>query len=98
MSYTFNPDLKLTFGQAKQLKVIHLKGVKMAQNSVGNVEITNPEQLTENSEILKGRLVELYYSIPSADSLPADEVEEMYKPIEDLDPLKLKKTQNKTNI
>ena len=97
-TYKFNDQYQLNRAEYKRLNRQMYKGVQMKALQDGSSTISNPEVFMDNQEVLKEELVKIYYGLAldfNFDTMSVTEFRELYKPIEEIDPLEFKKTKTK---
>lgn len=78
-------DVKIKRKQSRELRALLFKGVQFVDGSVSNLDV-----FLSNQELAKNELMKLYYSsITDVDGLENQEFDQLYAPIEQLDPLGL---------
>jgi len=94
--YRFNSNFELTRKQEIDLSRIRHAGVQYFSEN-GKIFPKNPERANENLMHVQNALVGLYYSLPEFEvlSLTKTKFDELYEPIQQIDPLGLRKEQEK---
>ena len=85
--YKFDDTKKISRAFSKSLTATQLKGLQMNPDNTP----ANPDVLASNLDCIKDLLVQFYYNITDTDSLDSEVFNELYKPIEKLDPMGLTK-------